>query len=280
MEKVVVIGSGPAGLTAGLYAARARLSPLVVEGMERGGQLVQTLHVANWPGHPGVAKGADIVDAMRRQAEDAGVRFKMDVVKSVDFSGEAQRLFTLMGDEIEAETVIVATGAGVSKTNAPGEAKYFGRGISACLVCDAAFYSGRRVVVVGEGAPAVGAKRYLEGVGATVAAVLAPSEIAEFEGDGQRLAGVALSPSSASGSGTVAADGAFLVTARLPETKFLGGALELDPKGHVVTTDTVRTSVPGVFAAGDCARPRYKQAVVAAADGAIAALAAQEYLSR
>lgn len=272
MENVIIIGSGPAGLTAGLYAARAGLGPVVLEGLESGGQLMQTQHVANFPGFPGTVTGPQIIAAMRRQAEAAGVRFTMDAVRSVDFTASL-RLHTLMGDTLEARTVIVATGAGVTKTNLPGEAKYWGRGISACLTCDGAFYKGKRVAVVGEGPATAGAKNYLSRCGAEVVAVLAPSEIDEFTGDGSHLTGIA------GRSGTIAADGLFLVTARTPQTAFLGGALPLDPSGHVVT-DGTRTSVPGVFAAGDCARPRHKQAVVAAADGAIAAMEAMAYLSQ
>ena len=154
MENLVIIGSGPAGLTAGIYAARAGLQPLVLEGLESGGQLMQTQHVANYPGFAATTSGPAIIAAIRAQAEAAGVRFKMDVVEKVDFTGEPKKLFTMMGDTLEARAVIVATGAGVTKTGLPGEAKFFGRGISACLTCDGAFYTGKTVVVVGDGAAA------------------------------------------------------------------------------------------------------------------------------
>ena len=179
-----------------------------------------------------------------------------------------------MGDVLEAKAVIVATGAGVTKTNLPGEAKYWGRGISACLTCDGAFYKDKRVVIVGEGPAAAGAKTYLMRCGATIAAILPPSEIKEFTGDGTHLTGVARTDGE-----TVATDGLFLVTARTPQTKFLGTALALDATGYVVT-DGTKTSVPGVFAAGDCMRPRHKQAVVAAGDGAVAAMEAMSFLSK
>ena len=274
MENVIIIGSGPAGLTAGIYAARAGLKPILLEGLESGGQLMQTQHVANYPGFPETVSGPSIIAAMRAQAEKAGVRFVMDAVESVDFSGEVKRLSTLMGDTHEAKTVIVATGAGVTKTNLPGEAKYWGRGISACLTCDGAFYKDKRVVIVGEGPAAAGAKTYLMRCGATIAAILPPSEIKEFTGDGTHLTGVARTDGE-----TVATDGLFLVTARTPQTKFLGTALALDATGYVVT-DGTKTSVPGVFAAGDCMRPRHKQAVVAAGDGAVAAMEAMSFLSK
>lgn len=285
MEDIIIIGSGPAGMTAGLYAARAGLKPVVLEGLESGGQLMQTQHVANYPGFVGTVSGPQIIKAMREQAEQAGVRFVMDAVQSVDFrrggvpaapeQNPANLLLrTLMGDVLEAKAVIVATGAGVAKTNLPGEAKYWGRGISACLTCDGAFYKDKRVVIVGEGPAAAGAKTYLMRCGATIAAILPPSEIKEFTGDGTHLTGVARTDGE-----TVATDGLFLVTARTPQTKFLGTALALDATGYVVT-DGTKTSVPGVFAAGDCMRPRHKQAVVAAGDGAVAAMEAMSFLSK
>ncbi len=275
MENLIIIGSGPAGLTAGIYAARAGLKPVVLDGLEQGGQLMQTQHVANYPGFAETMTGPAIISAMRAQAEKAGVRFVMDVVRSVDFSGEVKRLNTLMGDVLEARAVVVATGAGVTKTNLPGEAQFFGRGISACLTCDGSFYAGRRAVVVGSGPSALGAKTYLTRLGAEVPAILEPSQLKAFVGEAGHLTAVELADGT-----RVETDGVFLVTARTPQTAFLGDALALDATGHVVTTEGVKTAVPGVYAAGDCARPRHKQAVVAAGDGALAALEAQAYLAR
>jgi len=272
MESIVIVGSGPAGLTAGIYAARAGMKPLVLEGLESGGQLMQTQHVANYPGFPGTVTGPAVVGAMRAQAEQAGVRFALDVVESVDFTGAVKVLRTMMGEALEAKTVVLATGAGVTKTNLPGEAKYWGRGISACLTCDGAFYAGKRVAVVGEGLATQGAKAYLARCGAEVSAILAPTEVASFDGDGTRLTGVSKKDGTA-----VPVDGLFLVTARTPQTAFLGDAVARDAAGHVVV-DGVKTSVPGVFAAGDCANPRFKQAVVAAGMGAQAALEARAFL--
>ena len=273
MENVIILGSGPAGLAAGIYAARAGLKPLVLEGLEPGGQLMQTQHVANYPGFPGTVEGTAVIGAMREQAEQAGVRFALDVVESVDFSGDVKILHTMMGDALEAQAVILATGAGVTKTNLPGEAKYWGRGISACLTCDGAFYAGKKVVVIGEGRTTQGAKAYLARCGAEVAAILAPAEVASFDGDGTHLTGVAKKDGS-----VIPADGLFLVTARTPQTAFLGDAVARDATGHVVV-DGTKTSTPGVFAAGDCVNPRFKQAVIAAGQGAQAALEAGAYLA-
>ena len=123
MENIIIIGSGPAGMSAGIYAARAGMKPIVLEGLESGGQLMQTQHVANYPGFPETVSGPTIIAAMRKQAETAGVRFVMDAVESVDFTGPVKKLSTMMGDTLEAKAVIVASGAGVTKTNLPGEAK-------------------------------------------------------------------------------------------------------------------------------------------------------------
>ncbi|MGN0852565.1 MAG: NAD(P)/FAD-dependent oxidoreductase [Kiritimatiellia bacterium] len=272
-ENLIVIGSGPAGMTAGIYAARAGLQPVILEGLEAGGQLLQTRHVANYPGFPDVVAGATIVSGIRRQAETAGARFVTDEVRAVDFSGPVKKLSTLMGDLLEAKSVIIATGAGVAKTGLPGEAAYWGRGISACLTCDGAFYAGKDVLIVGTGPAAPGARNYLEKLGVRVAAILPPEDVASFDGDARTLKGVTKRDGT-----SIAAAGVFLVTARRPQTAFLKGAVELDERDHVVTTRT-RTSVPGVFAAGDCAEPRHKQAVIAAGDGARAALEAQDYLA-
>lgn len=275
MENLVILGSGPAGLTAAIYAARAGLKPVVLEGVEPGGELVKTPHVANYPGFPGTVSGSDIISAIRSQAEALGVDFRLDAAESVDFSDPSvKRISTMIGETIESKAVIVATGAGVAKTGRPGEARYFGRGISACLTCDGAFYKGRGVAVVGSGPSASAARRYLERCGAEVRAEVPVEELAEFEGDGSKLTAVKRTDGT-----SVQCDGAFLVTARRPQTAFLGGALELDSGGHVVVNRS-QTSVRGVFAAGDCAEPKFKQAVVAAGDGAVAAMEAAGYISK
>ena len=219
MENVVIVGSGPAGLTAGLYAARAGVKPLVLEGLEPGGQLMQTQHVANYPGIPGTVAGADIIAVLRRQAEEAGARFALDAVESVDFTAPVKKLTTLMGETLEARAVIVASGAGARKTNLPGEAAYWGRGISACLTCDGAFYAGRKVAVVGEGPAVRGAERYLARCGAEVVATCPPAEVASFDGDGKHLTGI----SRRGGKPPIPCDGLFLVTARVPRRRACAG---------------------------------------------------------
>lgn len=295
MEELAIIGSGPAGLAAGIYAARAGLRPLVIEGMLAGGQLVQTHEVENYPGFAEPVGGQDLMSAMRLQAERAGVRFTMDEVTSVDFTGAEKKLACMMG-EVTARAVIVASGASAKWTGLPGEETYRNRGISACAVCDGAFFRGRDVAVIGGGDTALGDALYLARLARTVTVihrrdafrgakaladrVLATENISvawnttvkSFEGDGAALASLALSDGR-----TLAVSGAFVAIGHRPQTEFLKGAVDLDDAGYVAV-DRTRTSAKGVFAAGDCADPFYKQAVIAAGAGAQAAIEAQRYI--
>lgn len=301
MYDVVILGSGPAGLTAAIYCARANLRPLVVEGMQSGGQLIQTAEIENFPGFADPVGGSDLMAAMRRQAERCGVAFQMDEVVSVDFTGPTKQLVTRMNGTLAAKAVLVCTGAAARWTGLPGERKYRGRGISACATCDGAFYKGKDVVVIGGGDTAVGDAFYLANLCRTVTIVhrrdaFRASEVLvdrvratpnitvawnsvvdEFLGDGKRLSGLRLKDAATGATREIAASGAFVAIGHEPTTKFLSGQVALDPAGYVVV-DRQRTNVPGVFAAGDCADPHYKQAVVAAGAGAMAALEATAYL--
>ena len=295
IENIIIIGSGPAGLTAGIYAARAGLSPLVSEGFAAGGQLVSTPEVENFPGFAEPVSGMELMTSMRRQAERAGVRFATDEIATVDFSGNVRRLTGTAG-VYEAKCVIVATGAEAKWTGLPGESQYRNHGISACATCDGAFHRGKDVVVIGGGDTALSDALHLSricravtlvhrrdvfrGTKALVDRVLQTPNIrtmmnmsvSSFEGDGRRLEAVVLSSGE-----RLPVCGAFVAVGHAPKTAFLKGALELDEAGYVKVDET-RTSADGVFAAGDCADPDYKQAVSAAGTGAQAALEAQSYL--
>lgn len=294
-ENLVIIGSGPAGLAAGIYAARAGLKPLIVEGMLAGGQLTKTDEVENYPGFELPVTGMSLMTAMRRQAERSGVRFEMDEISSVDFSSGVKRLNGMMGS-YSARSVIVATGASARWTGLPGETKYRSKGVSACAVCDGAFFRGADVAVIGGGDTALGDALYLSRIAKSVAlihrrgefrgakvlvervkaagniALYLDTTVESFEGDGVRLGALKLS-----GGREIAVSGAFVAIGHEPQTAFLKGALELDEAGYVKVSAT-RTSAEGVFAAGDCADPFYKQAVIAAGAGAQAAIEAQHYL--
>lgn len=296
MENIVIVGSGPAGLTAGIYAARAGFAPLVIEGMLSGGQLTETAEVENFPGFAESVSGLDLMMSMRKQAEKAGVRFAMDAITSVDFSATPYKLEG-MSKQYEAKCVIIATGATPRWTQLPGEDTYKYRGISSCAVCDGNFHRGKDVAVIGGGDTALADAIHLAKICATVTLIhrrdafrgtkvlvdrvlatpniktLMNTEVLSFEGDEKKLNALKLSNGE-----MLSVSGAFVAIGHDPQTAFLKGALDLDEAGYV-RTDGVKTSVAGVFAAGDCANPLYKQAVVAASTGAQAAQAAQEYLS-
>ena len=296
-ENLVIVGSGPAGLTAGIYAARAGFSPLVLEGMLAGGQLTQTTEIENYPGFANPIGGLELMAAMRSQAERCGVRFAMDEVEKVDFSGDGERRLFGMAGAYAAKAVVVATGASAKWTGLPGEAKYRSRGVSACATCDGAFFRGREVAVVGGGDTALSDALHLASLASKVTVIHRRDEfrgakaladrvlaapnidvawnttVVSFDGDGTRLSGLTLSDGR-----SLPVSGAFVAIGNMPQTKFLeGSGVELDGAGYIVTRNT-RTSVKGVFAAGDCADPRYRQAVVAAGAGAAAAMEAQRFL--
>ena len=302
MRQVVIVGSGPAGLTAAIYAARAGLEPLVVEGLPGGGQLTQTTEVENFPGFAEPVAGPALMEAMRRQAERCGAAFLMDEVQSVDLKGDVKKLVTMMNGTLEARVVILCTGASARWTGAPGETTYRNRGVSACAPCDGAFFKGKDVAVIGGGDTALGEALYLSRICASVTvvhrrdafraskatvdkALAMPnvfvawnSVVDEFLGDGKRLSGLRLRDVASGALREVTAAGVFVAIGHEPNTRLVAGQVALDARGYVVT-DHGRTNLPGVFAAGDCADPEYKQAVVAAGAGAVAALEAERFLA-
>lgn len=299
-ERLAILGSGPAGLSAAIYAARAGLKPLVVEGLQPGGQLVQTADVENFPGFENPTSGPALMDAMRRQAERCGARFAMDEATAADFSGPLKKLSLMSGDVLEAEAVIVATGASARWTGAPGEDRFRGRGVSACATCDGSFFKGLDVTVIGGGDTAISDALYLARICRSVRVIhrrnalraakvlcerafAAPNVSFEwnavpaaFEGDA-KLSAVAISDVSSGAVRRIPCSGAFVAIGHTPNTSIFEGVLELD-NGYI-RTNGAATSAPGVFAAGDVADPRYKQAVIAAGSGAVAALEAERFLA-
>ncbi|MBR1870787.1 MAG: FAD-dependent oxidoreductase [Kiritimatiellae bacterium] len=294
---IAILGSGPAGLTAAIYAARTGREVAVLDGLQQGGQLTQTAEVENFPGFAEPVAGIGLMNAMRAQAERCGAKFLLDEASSLEpHDGAPHTINTLTGETIEAKAIIVATGATARWTALPGEAKYRNHGISACATCDGSFFKGGDVAVIGGGDTALGDALYLARICKSVtiihrrdafraAKVLADrvaaagniavewnATVAEFTGDGRRLGGILLN-----GGKTLAVTGAFVAIGHAPQTAFLKGAVELDAHGYV-KVDGTRTSVAGIFAAGDCADPQYKQAVVAAGRGAQAAIDADRWL--
>lgn len=302
MEKeadVAIVGSGPAGLTAAIYAARAGLDTVVVEGMLAGGQLVQTATIENFPGFAEPVGGIALMDAMRAQAERAGAKFLTDEVQSVDFTG-GRKVLSCMMDSVAAKAVIIATGASAKWTGLPGEKEYRNHGVSACATCDGAFFKGKDVAVIGGGDTALGDALYLANMARKVTIVHRRAEfrgaqalaervraaanvelcldanVVSFGGDGSRLSGLTVALRGGERR-EILVDGAFVAIGHKPQTDFLAGAVELDAAGYVVARDT-QTSVRGVFAAGDCADPVYRQAITAAGAGAAAAIRARNFI--
>ena len=300
---LIILGSGPAGCTAALYAARAGLRPLVLEGAQPGGQLTQTTDIENFPGLEQPVNGYDLVVSMRRQAERFGAVFEMDEAVGADFSGPVKQLETLVAGTLEARAVILATGASARWLGLPAEQALIGRGVSGCATCDGAFFRGKEVAVVGGGDVACEDALFLARLCSRVwlihrrDALRASKVMAERVLDSDVITPVwdtvvedVLDPAAGAVTAVrlrnvkdgslrdLPVSGLFVAIGHTPNTAFLKGAVDLDPRGYVAVRDGVRTSAEGVFAAGDVMDPDYKQAVVAAGDGAKAALEAERYL--
>jgi len=303
MENVVIVGSGPAGLTAAIYAARASLNPVVIEGPQPGGQLTQTSDVENFPGFSQPVNGFELVDTMRRQAERVGARLVMDEVTGCDFSGEGKRLLLASGAAWDSRTVIIATGAKARYLGLPSEQALLGRGVSGCATCDGAFFKGQHVAVVGGGDTAMEDALYLARIAAHVTVIhrrdafrasrvmaervlahpaitVAWNSVVSEVLDTARgaVTGVRLRDTVTGAARELAIGGLFIAVGHAPNTAAFAGALELDADGYIVARNG-RTGVPGVFAAGDVQDRTYRQAVTAAGSGCMAALEVERYLA-
>ncbi|OGL95091.1 thioredoxin-disulfide reductase [Candidatus Uhrbacteria bacterium RIFOXYB12_FULL_58_10] len=303
MEKVIIIGSGPAGHTAAIYAARAELTPLLFEGRIPGGQLMLTTEVENFPGFPGGAQGPEMMELFRKQSQRFGTRIVADDVVAVDFSVRPFLVKTADA-EYHAESLIVSTGATAMWLDVPGEKKYGGRGVSACATCDGFFFKGKKIIVVGGGDSAMEEATFLTRFAESVTVIVRReelraskimqeraranskilfvwnSEVKEIVGDGTRVTGVKLFDNKTNVMSELATDGVFVAIGHKPNTELFAGKLELDTKGYVVTQPhSTRTSVEGVFAAGDVADHYYRQAITAAGTGCMAAIDAERWLA-
>jgi thioredoxin reductase (NADPH) len=302
MENIVIIGSGPAGLTAAIYAARANLAPVVIDGMQPGGQLTQTTDVENFPGFEKPISGFELVQTMRKQAERFGVRFIMDSVSSCELTGETKKLTLMMNGTLDARAVIIATGASARYLGLPSEEQLMGRGVSACATCDGSFFKGQRVAVVGGGDTAMEDALYLSRLAEHVTLihrrdafraskimvdrVLSTPNIAicwntvveeVLDVTKGEVTGLKLKNVKSGETSELPIQGLFIAIGHTPNTSIFAGQLELDAEGYLVTNDT-RTSVTGVYAAGDVQDRSYKQAITSAGTGCIAALLAERYL--
>ncbi|MBV8363559.1 MAG: thioredoxin-disulfide reductase [Candidatus Eremiobacteraeota bacterium] len=300
MESVIIIGSGPAGLTAAIYAARANLNPLVLAGGQYGGQLMLTTDVENYPGFPGGIMGPDLMIAFREQAERFGARIENVDATSVDFSSGPFVVRTA-DQEYTAKSVIVASGASARWLNIPGEEHRRGRGVSTCATCDGAFFKGKHIYVVGGGDSAMEEALFLTRFGKRVTVIhrrdtlraskimadralahetidfIWNSVVEEVVGT-THLTGLKLHDLKEEKRTTVEADALFIAIGHDPNTEMFKGQLDLDRNGYIASSDGTATNVEGVFVAGDVYDIRYKQAVTAAGLGCRAAMDAERYL--
>jgi len=304
--RVLVIGAGPAGYTAAIYAARASLDPVLVSGLQPGGQLMITTDVENYPGFAEAIQGPWLMEQMQAQAEHVGTRIVADLIMDVDFSARPFRCIGDSGDVYLADTVIIATGAQARWLGLPSEKRYQGAGVSACATCDGFFYRGKRVAVVGGGNTAVEEALYLTHHADKVTLihrrdslraekilqrrlfkhpkidVVWNAIVEEILGAGTPpvVTGVRLSDRLTGGERSLDVDGVFIAIGHMPNTAVFAGQIALDPEGYVVTIPgSTRTNVPGIFAAGDVQDKIYRQAVTAAGTGCMAALDAEKWLT-
>jgi thioredoxin reductase (NADPH) len=302
MEKLLILGTGAAGLTAAIYASRADLNPLVIEGLEPGGQLTTTTEVENFPGFPKGIMGPQLMDDMRKQAERFGTRFQAGMVASVDFSGRPLKVTLDGGDTLEAESVIIATGASAKYLGLESEQKLIGRGVAACATCDGAFFRNVPVVIVGGGDSAMEEAMFLTRFASKVYVVHRRDQLRASPIMGERakknpkiefvwnsvivdvmdvakgeVTGVKIRNVKTEETSDLEVKGYFSAIGHKPNTDPFKGQIDLDDKGYIKAQNT-RTNVKGVFAAGDVQDSVYRQAITAAGSGCMAALEAQRYL--
>jgi len=304
--RVAVLGSGPAGLTAAIYAARAGLSPIVIQGIQPGGQLTTTTDVENYPGFREVIQGPWLMEEMQAQAEHVGTKMVWDHITSVDLSRRPFRISGDSGTQYFADALVIATGAQAKYLGLPSEEHMKGRGVSACATCDGFFYRGKKVAVIGGGNTAVEEALYMTNHSHDVTLihrrdtlraekilqdrlfanekidVIWDSEVVEFVagGDPEALVGVDLRNKRTGETSRLDVEGAFVAIGHEPATELFKGQVDLDLDGYItVEAGTTKTSVAGVFACGDVMDKIYRQAVTAAGTGCMAALDAEKFLA-
>ncbi len=302
IENVIIIGSGPAGLTAAIYAARANLSPLLISGQEIGGQIALTNEVENYPGFPQGITGPELVELMQEQAKKFGARIEIDFVTGVDFKHHPFILKTQNGAEYQAKTVIVATGASPRRLNVPGEKELMGRGVSYCATCDGFFFRGKEIAVVGGGDSALQEGLFLTRFANKVNVIHRRDEfraqpilqdrarqnekmgfvwnsvVKEIKGD-KRVETLVLQNPKTGTESEMAANGIFVYIGHIPNTQMFQGQLEMDEEGYLKVDERLHTNIPGVFAAGEAHDHIFRQAVVSAGYGSMAAMEAEKFIA-
>jgi len=303
-EKVIIIGSGAAGLTAAIYAARANLKPLVIEGIQPGGQLTITTDVENYPGYADVVQGPWMMEQMRLQAEKVGARIISDIVTSVDFKKNNKIINLDSGKTLETQTVIITTGAQAKWLGLKSENDFNGKGVSACATCDGFFYKNKEVAVVGGGNTAVEEALYLSNICSKVTLIHRRNElrsenilqkrlfdkdnikiiwnnvVSEIKGNENGVNAIELSSTVSKRTEIINVDGIFIAIGHSPSTEAFTDVLDMDDEGYIIAQKpgTCLTNIDGVFAAGDCVDKVYRQAVTAAGMGCMAALDAEKWI--
>jgi thioredoxin reductase (NADPH) len=304
--RVAILGSGPAGLTAAIYTARAGLSPVVIQGIQPGGQMTTTTDVENYPGFRDVIQGPWLMEEMQAQAEHVGTKMVWDHISEVDLTRRPFRLIGDSGTVYSADALVISTGAQAKWLGLPSEERMKGKGASACATCDGFFYRGKKVAVIGGGNTAVEEALYMTNHSHDVTLihrrdslraekilqdrlfanekidVIWDSEVVEFVsgGDPEALVGLDIRNRRTGETSRLDVEGAFVAIGHKPATELFAGKLELDEDGYIVVEPgTTRTSIPGVFASGDVMDKTYRQAVTAAGTGCMAALDAEKFLA-
>jgi thioredoxin reductase (NADPH) len=303
VRNLIIIGSGPAGYTAAVYAARANLKPLIIEGVESGGALMTTTEVENFPGFPDGVMGPELMDQMRKQAERFGAEFVTDNVTRVDLTGDVKRAW--IGEtEYSSRAVILSTGSAWRPMGVPGEQELLGHGVSSCATCDGFFFRGKRIIVVGGGDSAMEEATFLTRFAEHVTIVHRRDEfraskimaeralsnekisvawntvVQEILGTDGQVSGVVLRDVNSGETRTEDVSGVFVAIGHDPRSELLRGQIDLDDEGYVlVEAPSTRTNVPGVFAAGDLVDKTYRQAITAAGTGCASALDAERWLA-
>ena len=302
-HELIIIGSGPAGYTAAIYAARADLKPLMFSGMQPGGQLMITTDVENYPGYPEGIMGPEMMEDFRKQAERFGTQIKYEHISKVDLNASPKKVWTGSGDEYHADAIIISTGASAKWLGLEAEQTFANKGVSACAVCDGFFYKGQEVAIVGGGDTAAEEASYLANICKKVTMLVRKdhmraskamqhrvnnlenieirynTEIDEVLGD-QVVEGLRMVNNQTGEKEKIAITGLFIAIGHKPNTDIFKGQLDMDETGYIITQpDSTKTNKPGVFASGDAQDKIYRQAVTAAGTGCMAALDAERYLA-
>ncbi|MBX0359796.1 thioredoxin-disulfide reductase [Halobacillus sp. Nhm2S1] len=301
--KSIILGTGPAGLTAAVYLARADMEPLVIEGPEPGGQLTLTTEVENFPGFPDGIMGPELMDNMKKQAERFGATFKRGWVTDVEVEDRPFKLQVDGVGELETETLIISTGASAKMLGIPGEKENLGKGVSTCATCDGFFFRGKKVVIIGGGDSAMEEATFLTKFASEVQVIhrrhdLRASKImqtraqendkvtwalnktpVEMVSDGMKISGIKVRDNESGEEEVIETDGIFVAIGHNPNTDFVKGKLNMDEKGYIlVDPGTTNTNIPGIFACGDVQDQKYRQAITAAGTGCMAAMDTERFL--